>query len=112
MVWELGDFLQRSDMTHINFMLRVPRIISRLHPNPNLRSVPEQPTEQDCDLGRNRLLLSHDRMKTLAGNAEQVSNLTHRAANSGDDILAQQSARMRRTAVRIALSSIRHIIIH
>jgi hypothetical protein len=76
------SFRQRGDITHVNLALRMPCIISRLHPQPNLWAIPEQLTEKNSNLGRHWLLFSHDRMKVLAGNAEKIGNLTHRTANA------------------------------
>jgi len=38
-----GNFFQRSDVAHVHFALRLPCIISGLHPHPNSRIVTKQP---------------------------------------------------------------------
>jgi len=78
------------------FALGAPEVTGLLHPQPQSRSIAAEPAQPRGHLGRDRYSLGHNPMKRLARYAELARRLADRKAERRKDILAQDSAGMRR----------------
>src|SRR5215210_3838570 len=92
----------RRDGAHIDLTLGVPRIMGRLHPDPDAGAVAEQLAKAYGNRGGHGLPLIKDVVEVLTRDAEQTSDLRLRPCDRWDNLFAQQLARMTRAAVRVA----------
>src|SRR5829696_9325223 len=92
----------RRDGAHIDLTLGVPRIMGRLHPDPDAGAVAEQLAEAHGNGGGHGLSLIEDVVEVLTRDAEQTCDLGLRPCDRRNNLFAQQLARMRRAAVRVA----------
>src|ERR1044071_4155369 len=88
-----GD-LERRDLADVNIPFSMPRIIVGLHSNPNPRTAAKQLADTHGNFRRYRLLLFHDVMEVLPGDAEQASDLHLRLARCREHIFPKNSAGM------------------
>src|SRR5437588_4858623 len=78
----------------LQFALRRLAVIGLLHPEPDIGSIAAKLAETDRQIGRHRLLLGHDFIERLAGNAEQSRDLGLRPTKRGQNILPQMFSGM------------------
>src|SRR5579872_3145340 len=103
-----GSGMERGNAAYILLALRVPRIVSRLHAYPDPGAIAKQLAKSDRHGRRDRLALAQNVVEMLPRNAEKVRNLGLSFAGRRNHILPQQSARMGRTAISIALGDMSH----
>src|SRR3954469_18853811 len=99
------DF-QSRDFADVNLSFSMPRVVVGLHSNPNSGAATKQLAYTHSDFRRNWLLLLHDVMEVLPGDAKQASDLDLRFACCREHILPKYSARMDRTPVGVSFRNI------
>src|SRR3712207_1809360 len=80
----------RRNPAHVDLAFGAPRVVGRLHPDPDPGAVAEQLAEANRDGGRNRLPLPKDVVEVLARDAEEASDLRLGLPRRRDHVLAQQ----------------------
>src|ERR1700694_1567447 len=104
-----GLGLDGWDMTNVFSALRMPRIVSGLHPRPDSRPVSKKLAETDRDGRRHRLPFLQDIVKMLARNREKSGNLRLGPAGGWNNIIAKQGAGMSRAAIVFTLCRVDHV---
>src|SRR3954468_23448617 len=97
-----SGYLQRRDLADIDIAFSMPGIVVGLHSNPNPRAAAKQLAYTHGNFWRNRLLLFHDVMEVLPGDAEQTSDLDLGLACCRKHILPDYSPGMDWAPIRIS----------
>src|SRR5207248_846667 len=92
---------EARDFAHVDLARGVPRIVSGLHAQPHVGTIPESRAEADRDLGRDRLALAQNVIQVLAGNAERIRDRRLGQLQRRQDVFAQQRTGMGRAALLI-----------
>ena len=97
-------------MTDVFGSLRMPAIVSSLHPRPDPRAVAKKLAEPDRDARRYRLPLPQDVVKVLARNPKKSGYLRLGPAGGRHNVIAKQRTGMSRATVFAALCRIDHVV--
>ena len=94
--------LQRRDRLHlaVELPLRVPQVIGLLHADPQIGTVAAELADAHSHLRRNPGLLREHAVQLLARDTQMLRHLGDGDAQSGQHILAQDGAGVRRRPLR------------
>src|SRR3978361_2071557 len=94
-----GLRLDCRNTTDVLGLLRMPGIVSALHPGPNPRAVTKQLAEANRRCRGHRLSFPKDVVERLTRNPEQAGDFRLGPAGGGDNVVAKQRAGMRRATL-------------
>jgi hypothetical protein len=81
-------------------LLRVPQVICLLHAAPQIGAIAAKLPDTNRHLGRDACVLGQNTVQLLARDPKMLCHVGHADAECGQNILAKDSAGMRRSALR------------